>query len=147
METINGNDIRLSDPHRHKFADALTEYVYDDTDRWVDHASGDAESPIGWFAQCGKRILRGDSQGFVWVERFGNDHEADMIVRALHYFDGVWDIEAWEDVSVEAFSAEHDEMIDRAWRYLSYCYSCDAESCDPHDWDMWRVHGEPHGPI
>lgn len=148
MITTEGNTITWSDPHRHKFADALTEYIYDDMDSWSSDAGGDHESQIGWFAQIGKRILRGDGQGFVWLERFGNEHEADMIIRALRHYDDIWSMGEWsEDEDFEPFSTEHDDMLTEALNYVAYVYACDAESCDPPDIDMWRVHDRPSGPL
>ena len=150
MDTLNGNTITQTDPYRHKFADAISEYVYDDMDLWHE-AHGDAESPVGWFSQLGKRIIRGDSQGFVWVEKFGNAHEASMIARALHIFDDAWhacepDGYEWNDEIPEEFGPEHDQMIEQAGNYLAYSYACDAESCDPLEFDVWAL-DSPAGPL
>ena len=147
MITRDGNEIAVSDPYRHKYDGALCEWVYDHIELWSDGASGDSESTIGWFAQIGKRLLRGDSQGFVWLEKYGNEHEASMIVRALRHFDSVWSAdERSEDPEFEAFSMEHDSACMLALDYVEYSYACDAESCDPLTYGMWSI-STPKGPV
>ena len=147
MLTKQGNDIRTTDS-RHKYDSALCEYIHWEMDMWADQARGDAESCIGWYAQIGKRIMRGDSQGFVWLERFDNVHEADMIVSALERVESAWDRPEWdEDCEAEMHSNEHQDMIDDGMAYLAYAYACSFESCDSLEYDAWNVAQRPAGPI
>lgn len=74
-------EIRATDPYRHKFADAMSEYLHQlSLDSGWDDASGNVDAPTGWFARFGKRILHEDSQGFVWQAL--HDTECDAIA---HY--------------------------------------------------------------
>ena len=49
----------------------------------ADCSFGDVDSPVGWVDQFGKRLLRGDSNGFVWVEKYANEAEATEAGEAL----------------------------------------------------------------
>ncbi len=126
--------ITLTDPYRHKFADAITEYVYDDMDSWADRGSGDEESPVGWFAPVGsKRIIRGDERGFVWMEKFGNEYERDLVYHALEGVYYAWgDAAAWSDFT-------HELELECRENYLAYVYDCDRESQTPHSFETWLL--------
>lgn len=140
MITTTGNNIRNAD-RRHKFDSALAEYVHDEMmDDWSSESRGDAESSIGWFAQIGKRILRGDSQGFVWIEKFDCEHSASMIADALENVANAWDRPEWDDdCKFEMFDSEHDAHVADALAYVAYVYACDAESCDALAFEMWDI--------
>jgi len=141
MQTLNGNHICQTDS-RHKFDSALTEYVHDEMmDTWGADSSGDAESTTGWFAQIGKRILRGDSRGFVWIEKFDDVHAADQIVAALNLADAAW---ICDDDGDDEFD---EDTYANVLAYLAYCYVTIGESCDCHTFDAWTIHGSPTGPL
>lgn len=70
----------------HKYGgDTMAEYLdmLAGTGMHADRDSGDMEAPTGWFAQFGKRLLRHDDRGFVWVERFDTKEQADLFYDAL----------------------------------------------------------------
>jgi hypothetical protein len=66
-----------------------------------DMGSGSVDSPTGWFCLFGKRILRGDDQGFVWVERYKRSSNAML-----------------------AFCELEDEYND--WTHDVLCVECDT---------------------
>jgi hypothetical protein len=71
MILCTGDEIRRTDPHRRKYADAMSEYL----DHLAgisgqDAESGDVQAPTGWFALFGRRILRHDNYGFVGTETY-----------------------------------------------------------------------------
>lgn len=137
MMTKQGNEVRLTDPHRHKFADALAEYLYDDMDSWAHDASGDAECPTGWFARIGKRILRGDDHGFVWVERFHDERGAETIFNALSHLYSAWDS--------YVYMTDEETGVRQAGRYVDYCYGNEANNAESYPFDQWVAMGEPAG--
>ena len=88
----DGEEIRLIDPYRHKFADAMSEYLWLlSMDSGWDDQSGDVECSTGWFARFGKRLLFSDSQGFVGHDRFADEAAciAQYDLLATEYAD--WD--------------------------------------------------------
>lgn len=65
-------EIRLTDPHRHKFDSAMAEWLY-----WLecDDYTGSAE--WGEYVQLfGKRILFEDNRGFVTCDKYPNEAKA-----------------------------------------------------------------------
>lgn len=84
-------EIRRTDPYRRKFADAMTEYLHQlSLDSSYDAASGDVDCSTGWFAIFGRRILREDSQGFVWTETFPDATAADAAYDLLNVEYAFW---------------------------------------------------------
>lgn len=73
MRTLNGDDIRRTDPYRHKFADAMSEYLYG-----LDHDDRDGDSTdYGlWFARVGRWIVWEQSTGAVGATKFETEDEA-----------------------------------------------------------------------
>lgn len=84
-----GDDIRLTDPHRHKYDSAMAEYL--DSGYDYDDATGDV-SWHGFVRRFGKRLVHEDDYGFVTVERYATEAEA---------------IERWETID-----AEYGEWLD-----------------------------------
>jgi hypothetical protein len=66
MITRNGEDIRLSDQHRHKYDSAMAEFL-DTLD--ADETTGSVDWR-GFVGRYGKRLLHEDDRGFVSVERY-----------------------------------------------------------------------------
>lgn len=126
MITKQGESIVKSDPHRHKFNDALTEYVYGQMDGWSDNSSGDAECPAGWYAKVGgRRLIRGDERGFVWMETFGNESDRDCIYQALDGAYWAWSADEWDEDFLddeEVIQARLDERL----LYLAYLYKIEG---------------------
>lgn len=57
--------------------DPMAEYLHSvSMDMADDGSGGDVESPVGWFCQFGKRILRCDNYGNVWVDKHGSVDDA-----------------------------------------------------------------------
>jgi hypothetical protein len=131
MITKNGNSIRVSDT-RHKFDSALCEYVYDDMESWADfNNSGDAECPVGWYAKVGdKRIISGDERGFVYLRRFGNEAERDVMYNALDHVYYAW---SNEDMSEPRQQLE----LELATAYLAYVVECEDDATWPYEYDAW----------
>lgn len=90
MKTQFGDDIRYSDPHRHKYDSAMAEYL-DGLD--ADESTGDVDWH-GHVSRFGKRLLHHDDRGFVSVERY------PTVAAAVERFE-VIDAEygAWLDLS------------------------------------------------
>jgi hypothetical protein len=131
------SEIRQTDPHRHKFADALTEYAYDRMDAWAYGGSGDVDCPTGWFARIGdKRIIRGDDSGFVWVEKFADKRGREAVYYALELVFWAW---SEEDVPEDA----QTRNIERAGDYLTYCYVHEANNLESLTYDEWLAQGRP----
>lgn len=79
---LSGSTVTIirTDPHRHKFGSAMAEYLYEKMNDWGERSDGDAEAPTGWWCQFGKRILWGDSRGFVDVDTHPTLVEANNAV-------------------------------------------------------------------
>jgi hypothetical protein len=110
----------------------------------MERSDGDAESPTGWFIQCGRRVLVGDSRGFVWTEVWPEPRSAEQVVRAMSYYYGEWSADEWDDDYDED---THEQRMARADRYLAYVGACAIENLEAFELDMWTVHGEPTGPL
>lgn len=114
-EYEHATDIRVHDPHRHKYADALAEYVDLHADRFYDNASGDVECPTGWFAIVGRRLIRHDDRGFVWVETYADKDGAERVFDALNALYCAWgDEDAEDDEREDAYAL----AADRATRVI-----------------------------
>lgn len=143
MLTRYGTTITRTDPHRHKFADTLTEYMYDGlVDMWADRSSGEGECPTGWFAQMGRRILMGDDRGFVWHETYPDKEGATFVFDALDFYYGIW-----ADEDEELSEAARMMQLVMADKYLAYVVDCAQNMCEPYDVVRWNVQGRPNGVI
>lgn len=82
MICTEGNyEVRESDI-RHKYSSAMAEYLDGLLDTGDDFAGG---SDVGLYVrQFGKRLLLGNSQGSVWVERHNTLAEADKAMEIYH---------------------------------------------------------------
>ena len=132
-------EIRRTDPNRHKYADALAEYI--DTACYLDTYSGDVESPTGWFALVGRRIIVHDSRGFVHVETFPEPWGALQVYDAMDALYCAWANDDEDDIDARAAT------IDELERHLGYVIACALENLDAHTMAEWRVHGRPTGPL
>lgn len=68
-------DIRYKDSHRHKFGDAIAEYLYTKGLDYADQDTGSVEWDV-FIMRFGKRLLINDDRGFVWCETFPSEAEA-----------------------------------------------------------------------
>jgi hypothetical protein len=129
----NGTSVRRTDPHRHKYPDAMAEYLdHLALDGMHDSTEGDAEASVGWFLQFGKRILRGDNQGFVWVEALPSKAAADDHMDALRgmYAASLWDA-AYICQDCLLFHANNDTSgIDDATREAEVRAAVNLDGCD-----------------
>jgi hypothetical protein len=86
MICTNGEEIRHSDPHRHKYGSAMAELL--------DHLNPDEETgSVDWHGHVGrfgKRLLHSDDQGFVDVERYTSEAEAIERFQAIDTEYGEW---------------------------------------------------------
>lgn len=89
--------ITKTDPHRHKYLDAMAEYLDREVNMFSDEWSGNVECPTGAFARFGKRILFNDERGFVWVEKWPSDRAAAQVFAALELYYYTWDDEEITD--------------------------------------------------
>ena len=75
----DGTDTREVSPH--KFGgDPMAESLHH---VMLDGDPGDlyaGDTDIGWANQYGRRLLRGDTQGFVWVERYPDAFSAETVL-------------------------------------------------------------------
>lgn len=76
----------------HKFGgDPMAEYLHClSMDGGQDEDSGDVESPTGWFARFGRRILFTDSFGFVSVARLVTEAGAQAFYAELEAEYDAW---------------------------------------------------------
>lgn len=82
-----GDDIRLTDPHRHKYGSAMAEYL--DAGLDPDQATGSVEWH-GHVSRFGKRLLHEDDRGFVSVERYPTEAAAVERFEAIDAEYGEW---------------------------------------------------------
>lgn len=63
--------------------DPMAEYLHHlSMNAGADYSFGDADAPCGWVDVFGRRVLRGDSAGNVWVEKY-TAAEVQSVVDAL----------------------------------------------------------------
>lgn len=74
-------------------------------DDCADESSGNVESPTGWFARFGRKMLYVDSQGFVYAERFATEEESRAHFDRLEF-----DYERWGEWEERAPSTFHLTM-------------------------------------
>ena len=141
--------VRSVDTHRHKYNDAMSEYIdlRGSHDSWFDTTSGDVESPTGWFALVGKRILYHDERGFVWVVKYGDAFGARQVFDAMSHLYDVWSHDEWD--ASEDYE-EWDEVrameeLHTAKRYLAYVNNCEENACIAYDLVWWTAFGMPEG--
>jgi hypothetical protein len=139
--------IRKTDPHRHKYADAMAEYLDFDANMRCDRDSGDVECGTGWFAEFGKRILCHDERGFVWVEKWPNDLAAEQVFNAMQAYYEAWDDENpdYDDDLPEGMSISREAMLELLDAHLFYVAQCATESKVALDLAAWQVAGQPRG--
>jgi hypothetical protein len=113
------DDIRLTDPTRHKFNSAMAEYLYmylingDDGEARVTFGEGE------WANLYGKWILAGDNCGFVNAYKHSSKAEADS---------------AWQDyVDAEQEYNAEDEWDDDADKFDYVEDYSDYDVSDPYD--------------
>lgn len=136
--------IKLTDPHRHKYDSAMAEYL--DMLCMVgahDRSAGNAESPVGWFCQFGKRILRGDSQGFVWVEVWPEEQAARQVFDALEFVEGQWSYDEWGDEDEPRTEDEEMAAMDDAHLFLRYVMDTAENNLIAYDHGTWVAFGRP----
>jgi hypothetical protein len=136
MITREGSSITKTDKHRHKYADAMSEYLANRDDAY-DNASGGAESPMGWFARFGKRLLRGDDRGFVWCEVYPSADDAENVFRALDDAH-----ETWENMCDEG-----DPLPQSMSAWCAYVIACATEGLESYNLGEWEMLGRPSGPL
>jgi len=99
MKNQFGDDIRLTDPHRHKYNSAMAEYLDSGLD--ADQSTGgvDWHGHVGLF---GKRLLHTAARGFVSVEKFPTK------AAAVERFDAIdAEYSAWVDIENEEIPHAH----------------------------------------
>ena len=147
MITCEGTTVTRTDPYRHKFADAMAEYLYERQFMEMHDFGGDEQCPTGWWVQFGRRILRGDADGFIRVETWPSVDAADCVVTALELYWAAWD-ETWGEGSpwVEDSPELPDETeLGRRDQYLAYCTQNARENLGCFSFDYWRSLGQPVG--
>lgn len=75
MLTREGYSVRSVDQHRHKYSDAIAEWLDYHPDH-EDESTGDVESPTGYVARFGRTLLVTDSRGFVDRDTYRTEQEA-----------------------------------------------------------------------
>ncbi len=141
MMLTEGISIRRDDT-RHKFSCAMAEFLYCRLDM-SDQYAGSDECPHGWFERFGKRVLRGNDQGFVWLEQYPSADDAEQAVDAWQTACSTWEQGPYDDDG-NALDPIHMSRVESWAEYVDHC---SREGLTAHDFDMWRVHGCPRGPI
>lgn len=135
--------IKKNDPHRHKYADAMAEYLdYLDYGMVADGYSGDSECLTGHFARFGRRILVGDDRGFVWVEKWPSEQSARQVYDAMDHYYG-W----WADEESDLSESVRAAMLDLCNLFLDYVTQCAVENLEAFDFDRWTMEDQPKGPL
>lgn len=105
MRTDDVTDITRENA-THKFGgDPMAMYLH-----WLslnslaDADGGHVAAPTGWYAQFGKRLLREDDRGFVWVERYATKALADEMYATLEDEFAEWD----EDETADDWIGDSD---------------------------------------
>lgn len=75
MRTREGISVRLTDQYRHKYSDAIAEWLDMHPD-YEDESTGDTEAPTGYVARFGRTLLTTDSRGFVDRDTYRTVEEA-----------------------------------------------------------------------
>lgn len=129
MLTKNGAQITKTDSTRHKYADAISEYLDNAELDW----SGSVECPTGAYALAGRRIVFTDDRGFVWTETYPDADGAEQVFDALelYYCD-------WEDDDPTRV-----DVLSRDDRYLCYVVDCAKNLCTAFSVRTWLVQGQP----
>lgn len=149
MITRSEQSIRLTDPRRHKYADAMAEYLSDlAMDGGQDQDSGDVECPTGWFARFGRRILVGDERGFVWVEVWPEPLAAEQVYNAMQRYYDEWSYDEWCDGNeAERTEEEQAAILADCNRFMSYVAECAHENLESYDFEGWVARERPEGPL
>ena len=80
--------IRKTDSYRHKYGDAMAEYL--DTCLEPDDVVGDTDGPYDYCARHGKRLMFTDSQGFVSVDTYRSVGDALAVFDAIAVADAIY---------------------------------------------------------
>lgn len=136
--------IKLTDPHRHKYDSAMAEYLdYLGMNGAYDSQGGNVESPVGAFQRFGRRILRGDDRGFIWVETWPEPQAAEQVFDALEFVEGQWSYDEWGDEDEPRTEDEQQEAMDDAVLFLRYVMDTAENNLEAFDYDRWVREGRP----
>lgn len=120
MITVHGTEILRTDQHRHKFASAMAEFLYEASL----HGDGDdfASAEVGCYSvrRFGRRLLFENDQGYVWTEREATEREA---------------IERVEDAqATDLYEPQPDDVPEAALVTLLWQGHESAEGCEPESY-------------
>lgn len=144
MITSEGVSIRKTDQHRHKYLDAMAEWIsyWSQVGFERDDYAGDVECPVGYFERHGKRILICDDQGYVWVNKYHDERGAQAMFHALERYYDTWDDEAFGD---EALIELRQIDLNRCDRFIGYVARNEVHNLESFEFDVWVSMGEPKG--
>lgn len=144
VHDYHGNPVHITktDPHRHKYADAMAEYLDWLSAESMERGSGDAECPTGWFVQFGRRILVGDERGFVWVEVWPEEAAATQVYEAMDLYYSQWAYDDWSDEE-ERTEAQQMAIMDDCNLFLRYVADTAINNLEAFDYDRWVAEGRP----
>lgn len=91
--------------------DGMAEYLWTLTMDGTGESSGDVESSYGWFCLLGKRIVRTDDQGAVWVEKYANATEAREAFETL----AAQHADSFNDATCDACGTHFDSSEGACW--------------------------------
>lgn len=132
--------IRLSDT-RHKYSSAMAEYLDVKGLDFADQDTGDVESPVGFVARHGRRLVVTDDRGFVDCVTYMSADDAKAVFDAA---DGVYC--AWSDE--DATEEGPDERVIEAHKlYFQYVVECASEGLEAFSMIEWRIRNRPKGPL
>lgn len=143
MITLEGESITYTDPHRHKFDSALTEYIYVTAlargllDTWT----GGHEAPMGSVSLHGRRLMFCDDRGFVYTDTYPEVDAARAVYDAID----LW-YYTWEETDLDDEDEGH-EPIEVAEAYCAYVIACATENLTAYDMQSWKIRDCPKGPL
>lgn len=144
--TEYARSITKSDPCRRKYSCAIAEYLdYRLGELLCDEVTGHDGSVVGDVARFGRRILFGQSQGFMSVVTYPDTEAASDVFRAISSLYCLsLDLEQARlfDYDPEEIAALDNAVTD-ASAYVEYVQSCAENALLPHGEHMWKVHGKP----
>lgn len=142
--------IQQTDPHRHKYNDAMSEYMdhIGGMRMLFDTTTGESDAPMGHVALFGKRLLFHDERGFVCHDKYPSNESAQQVYYAIDAWYGEWADDEWDmggDLAKDEY--EHENQLALREAYVRYVIACATENLNAHDYDMWLVHNQPKGPL
>ena len=129
--------ITYTDSHRHKYGSAIAEYLDIKGDH--DTFTGDSDAPMGHVSLFGKRIMFGNSQGFVSVDTYPSVELARAVFDAIDAWYGAW----CDDGEDAGYDLEDDDermsLLDDHDAHTAYSVRMATSGFTPMSFDDWST--------